>query len=115
MQRLIQRMIDKYQNFYKERTPSRERAEYPNVPAPVAMNAALQLDTSQERAAKEAMRKKKEDIQRLKAQRVEESLGLRDPVQNLEADLSSALNNISNLSSTEKSKNEHDFSNPQFI
>jgi len=41
MQRLIQRMMDKYQNFYKERTPSRERAEYPNVPAPVAMDAAL--------------------------------------------------------------------------
>ena len=26
--RLVQRMIDKYNNFYKERTPSRERARY---------------------------------------------------------------------------------------
>lgn len=107
--------MDKYQNFYKERTPSRERAQYGNVPAP-AEAAALLLDTSEERIAKEAARKKKEKLQQQKALKVEESLGLRDPVQNLEADLSSALNNISNLSSTEKAgPNEHDFSNPQFI
>lgn len=54
-------MMDKYQNFYKERTPSRERAQYGNIPAPTE-NVALLLDTSSERIAKEAARKKKEQL-----------------------------------------------------
>lgn len=55
-------MLDKYQNFYKERTPSRERAQYLNLNAP-AEAAALLLDTSQERLAKQAARKNKEQLQ----------------------------------------------------
>ena len=71
-------MIEKYSNYYEQRSASREKSQ------------------------KKILENKENASYNIKPVVIDESLGLRDPIQELEKDLSSVVN-------------ENDLTNPRFI
>jgi hypothetical protein len=80
---MIQRAIDRYSNFYEQRSASRERSQksVKNKENSYTGNQGYKSQPNQELSADKLVKSlKKQESKAQKPSEVEESLGLRDPV-----------------------------------